>query len=107
MESKVTEHRPEQSAKQRSSNKKTLLGMQIAFSEEQSENARSSISASREPDSNVNVARDEHDEKHSFPRNTTEAGIQMDRREMQRRKALSPISFKCDRGTNMTSEREP
>jgi hypothetical protein len=47
-------------------------------SDEQQQNAFSSIDDSFEPDSNVTVERDSHSEKDSFPSFSTEEGIQID-----------------------------
>jgi hypothetical protein len=57
--------------------------MQIDFSEEQYENALSSISVRCDPDSNVNVDSAKQWEKQSFPKTSTDAGIQMERKELQ------------------------
>jgi hypothetical protein len=57
--------------------------MQIDFSEKECENALSLISASRDPVSNVNMESEERCEKHSPARNSTDAGIQTERRELQ------------------------
>jgi hypothetical protein len=62
----------------------TELGMQIDFSEKQCENTLSLISASRDPVSNVNMESEEQCEKHSPARNSTDAGIRMERRESQK-----------------------
>jgi hypothetical protein len=75
-------------------------------SEEQRENVLYSISVSRETGSNVTVESDEHDEKHFLARYLTDTGIQMEHRQSHFEKALVPMSFKCDTGVNVTSERK-
>jgi hypothetical protein len=57
--------------------------MQMAFSEEQYENAFSLIPARCDPNSNINVDSDEQRAKQSFSRNSTDAGIQIERSEWQ------------------------
>jgi hypothetical protein len=52
--------------------------MQIDESDEQRQNAASSICDSREPDSNVTVARERQYSKHRPQSLTTEEGMQID-----------------------------
>jgi hypothetical protein len=49
---------------------------------------------------------DEQREKHLSARNSTDAGIQMELKELQQQKALDPMNCTRDRGTNNTSSRE-
>jgi hypothetical protein len=53
-------------------------GIRIDSNDEHSENAFASIRLSFEPDSNVNDESDVHKENEDSPRNSTEAGRQID-----------------------------
>jgi hypothetical protein len=73
--------------------------------DEQLPNAASQISESCEPVSNVTAESDEQPRKHSFDRISTDAGVQIERRDEQSQNALRPITLKRDIGEKVTSER--
>jgi hypothetical protein len=80
--------------------------MQIDFSDEQLAKDSASIELRCDPDSNVNVESEEQPKKHFWPRISTDAGMQIERRDVHKENALGLITFKCDTGRNVTSERE-
>jgi hypothetical protein len=79
--------------------------MQINFSEEQLAKAPSSILTSCDPDSNVNVESEEQRKKHRRSRISTDAGMQMERRDVHEENASDLISFEFETARNVTSER--
>jgi hypothetical protein len=69
----------------------TEAGIEIDLSDEQDENADSSIRSSVDSDSNVNVESDSHQEKHDLQRILTEEGIETDLSDEQDENAYASI----------------
>jgi hypothetical protein len=88
---KVIDHSVKQSRRHAPPSKRTLLGIQIDFSEEHSESDRPGMSASRDSDSNVNDESGLQSEKHLDPKSSTDAGIQIDCREKHSKNGLSNL----------------
>jgi hypothetical protein len=81
----------QQRAKQFSPIDSTETGMEIDFSDEQSENERLWILCRCESDSNETTERRLHPAKHRSPRISTEAGMQMHLSDLQNENAPTSI----------------
>jgi hypothetical protein len=75
-------------------------GMQIDWSDEQPEKADSPIRLSLGPDSNVTIASEVDDEKHSLGRMLTEAGTQIDFSDGKYENADSAMRSSCEPNSN-------
>jgi HPt (histidine-containing phosphotransfer) domain-containing protein len=80
--------------------------MQIDESDEQQQNAYSSIDKSLESDSNVTVERDLHSKKDHLPSVSTDEGMQIDESDEQRLNAYSSMDESLERDSNVTVERD-
>jgi hypothetical protein len=80
--------------------------MQIDESDEQLQNADSSIDESFEPDANVTVERDLHSEKDHPPSVSTEEGMQMDESDEHLENAEFSIDESFESDSNVTVERD-
>jgi hypothetical protein len=79
--------------------------MEIDESEEQSQNAPSSIRESLEPASNVTLERVPHREKQYMPIISTDDGMQIDESEKHPRNASLSIQESLEPASNSTRER--
>jgi hypothetical protein len=80
--------------------------MQIDKSDEQPENAESSIDESLEADSNVTIERDKHSEKQYREIRSTRDGTQIDESDEQLQNAESPTQESIKPYSNVAGERD-
>jgi hypothetical protein len=80
--------------------------MQIDESDEQCQNADSSMNESLEPDSNVTVKMDSDSQKQCLPRLSTDEGMQIDDSEEHQQNADSLMEESLEPDSNVTVERD-